>query len=73
MLSEHGGFMPDCADDKGEKLAGTPQAIWARQIHAGTALRTRARVAGPPQAVWDSCRHGIDRELKLGETFLNPC
>jgi hypothetical protein len=27
MLSEHGGSMPDRADDKGEKLARTPQAV----------------------------------------------
>jgi len=26
ILSER-GFMPDHADDKGEKLAGTPQAV----------------------------------------------
>jgi hypothetical protein len=48
ILSERSGFMPDRADDKGEKLAGTPQAVWARQIHADTALTTRGRVAGTP-------------------------
>jgi hypothetical protein len=44
MLSEHGGFMLDRVGDKGEKLAGTPQAAWARRIHASTALATRRRV-----------------------------
>jgi hypothetical protein len=36
MLSKHSGFMLDHADDKGEKLAGTPQAVLARQIHSST-------------------------------------
>ena len=44
MLSEHGGFMPDRVDDKGEKLAGTPQAVWARQIYANTALMNNRRL-----------------------------
>jgi hypothetical protein len=38
MLFEHGGFMPNHADDKGKKLAETPQAVWTMQIHADTAL-----------------------------------
>jgi hypothetical protein len=41
MLFEHGGFMPNRADDKEKKLAETPQAVWARQIHVDTALAKR--------------------------------
>jgi hypothetical protein len=65
MQSERGGFMPDRANNKGEKMAGTPQAVWARQICADTELTTRGRVAETPQSDLILTLHFVSPSLNL--------
>jgi hypothetical protein len=61
MLSERGGLLPDGADKEGEgELARTPQAVWARQIHADTALTKREEIALDSTSCPDPCGHSAN-------------
>ena len=63
--------MPDRADDKGEKLTGTPQAVWVRQIHCGHGACGEKESSWDPQAVWARRIHA-DTALATRRRVIGP-